>query len=191
MPDRFCDQGANWQQVEEKGQQNAGMGRAYGIQRHRAGNGPGDQRGNDHSGVFQVGSHGFRIGFRIHAQLLGQHDGQGLVAGDHDCEDGSDQNTAERQNFVAQPGKTAPETSQQAGAVEHTGIAGGKADDAEYLHHGLDTAAGQQGGNFCLLRLITPDGNAQQLGQGSALDEESHQHTAEDADAHGDLYVNF
>ena len=62
---------------------------------------------------------------------------------------------------------------------------------AENLYHGLNAAAGQQSSNFCLLGLIAQNGDAQQLGQRSALDEESHQHAAENTDAHGDLYVDF
>ena len=51
-----------------------------------------------------MGGHGFRIRLYIRAQLLGQHNGQSLVAGDHDGDDGSYQNAAKGQYFFAETG---------------------------------------------------------------------------------------
>ena len=59
--------------------------------RHGTGNGPGDERGSHDRAVFEVKGESFLIGIFAAAELLGQKDGQGLVAGDDTGEDGCDE----------------------------------------------------------------------------------------------------
>ena len=77
------------QQIQIKGNCDTDVWRTDGSQRHGSCNGPGDHGRYDYYRIFQV--QGKRRSFRIvfPAQLAGEHDGKGLVAGDGGSDNGS------------------------------------------------------------------------------------------------------
>lgn len=74
------------QQVEEGRGGQAECGRVDGGKRHGTGDRPRNQRSDHHGTVFQIdslcGAFGFVVAVQPTAQLVSEHDGEGLVAGE-------------------------------------------------------------------------------------------------------------
>ena len=161
------------QQVEEAGQQDASGRAAHRGQRHTRCNGPGHQGGQHHGGVLQIHGALGVVGLQIVTQLVGEHDGQGLVAGDHT---GHQTGTHGSGKGIGADGELADglfDAVQQAGAAENTGEGGGQADDTGHAHHGHHAAAVDHGGHLGVGGLVAAEQQGRQLGHGGALHQQA------------------
>ena len=133
------------QQIQIAGCQQGGYGGGYGGQRHSAGDGPRDQRGDDDDRVFQGHSQLLFVRVHILTELAGQHGPKGLVAGDHAGQDRGDQDRTVGGYSGAKSGKLLLWLVQDSGSVEDSGKGRGDTDNGKYLSHGDDASAVQQG----------------------------------------------
>ena len=144
------------QQVEEGRGGQAECGRVDGGKRHGTGDRPRNQRSDHHGTVFQIdslcGAFGFVVAVQPTAQLVSEHDGEGLVAGERrrasrgnhggtTCADAM----TEHLDDLLQPSKH-PRLGKNAG------VGGGDTDSGHHSEHGEDATAVQECGHLRILR---------------------------------------
>ena len=104
-------------------------------------NGPGNHWCSDYRCIFQVrGKLGFII-FQRATDLAGQHNGQGLIAGNGSCKEGYQKNSGERRNLFTELDNEVLNIIQESSTVKHTGKTGRNADNAYNVEHGNQSAA--------------------------------------------------
>ena len=155
------------QQVEEGRGGQAECGRVDGGKRHGTGDRPRNQRSDHHGTVFQIdslcGAFGFVVAVQPTAQLVSEHDGEGLVAGERrrasrgnhggtTCADAM----TEHLDDLLQPSKH-PRLGKNAG------VGGGDTDSGHHSEHGEDAAAVQECGHLRILRMVTENKQPQQF----------------------------
>lgn len=122
------------------------------------------------------------------AQLVGEHDGQSLVAGDGAGEDGGDQHCGVGGQDRTPRLDASPDGLQQPGPLENAGVGGGEADDGPHLEHGDNAAPVDHGGQLRALGGETQDGVLQKGQGGGALIGEAEHRGSGDAGQHGRLH---